>query len=93
MNYEFIGWCREDNHDKVWILLDLGERRFASVWGRRGKKLQSKTQTLSWHEADKLVDSKIRKGYNKVSEQELDTVYPEFKQDLESTAVWALLGA
>ena len=25
INYKFIGWCQEDNHDKVWGVIDLGQ--------------------------------------------------------------------
>ena len=34
---------------------------------------------------------KIKKGYKEIEEWELDKVYPEFKTDLEKTAVWATL--
>ena len=101
MKYEFIGWCRDDdkNQDKVWIVIDLSEgnlnwahdRPFATVWGRRGKKLQHKIVHANAYDMSRLIDRKMDKGYKKVPKFELDNVYPEFEQDLEQTAVWALL--
>lgn len=102
VNYKFIGWCQEDNHDKVWaaILLsesdDLkrsgwGQCKWVTIWGRRGKKLQSKIFDSNSVELNKLISSKHSKGYRQVSQGELNAVYPEFQQDLEKTAVWALL--
>jgi hypothetical protein len=39
----------------------------------------------------RLIDKKVDKGYKRVDKTDLDNVYPEFEQDLEQTAVWALL--
>jgi predicted DNA-binding WGR domain protein len=41
----------------------------------------------------KLIDAKRNKGYKEVNKTDLDRVYPEFEQDLEQTAVWAMLSA
>jgi predicted DNA-binding WGR domain protein len=101
MKYEFIGWCRDEekNQDKIWTVIDLSEgtlnwvvnRPYATVWGRRGKKLQHKIVHASAYDMSRLIDRKMDKGYKKVLKFELDNVYPEFEQDLEQTAVWALL--
>lgn len=103
MDYEFIGWCRDEdkNQDKVWIVLDLSAgdvnwshvRTYATVWGRRGKKLQHKVVHITGYEMDTLIRRKRDKGYNRVIKTDLDRVYPEFEQDLEQTAVWAMLSA
>ena len=96
MEYNFIGWCKEDNHDKVWVCIQLdGDHwggSFATVWGRRGKKLQHKVidHASTW-DMEKLVNSKYKKGYSKISKESLNTVYPEFESDLEQTAFWARL--
>ena len=94
LSFEFIGWCKEDSHDKVWgvIHLQRPENDWTDVpvvtfWGRRGKKLQTKMSTR-W-EAEKVVDKKRRNGYNPVDETQLDAVYPEFRKDLEKTAFWS----
>lgn len=95
INYEFIGWCKEDNHDKIYVIIVQSQpQNTIAVWGRRGKKLQYKIYAnLRWFEIDKLIDNKIKKGYNKISPQHLDQVYPNFEQDIQQTYVWALLSA
>ena len=104
MQYAHIGWCHEDNHDKVWGIILLAENvpvsdawpsitnKYVSFWGRRGKKLQTKQFDGSNYDAEKMFDKKLKKGYQAVDKQRLDEVYPEFEQDLEKTAVWAMLG-
>lgn len=96
MTFKWIGWCREDQHDKVWMIVKLNidhhSGRFVTVWGRRGKKLQSKIQDYkASSDIDRLIASKEAKGYRHVKEQDLNSVYPEFQDDLEKTTVWALL--
>lgn len=96
MNYNFIGWCREDKSDKVWICIQLNGDSwggsYATVWGRRGKKLQHKVidHSSNW-DMEKLVNSKRKKGYTAIDRSRLNAVYPEFEQDLEATALWAML--
>lgn len=100
MEYVHIGWCKEANHDKVWGILLLesdvdshGVNKYASFWGRRGGKLQTKIfETFSWH-AREMFEAKLKKGYSSVNKNRLDTVYPEFQRDLERTALWAILKA
>lgn len=101
MNFEFIGWCQEDNHDKVWGIIILERdinkyvydpsHKIVTFWGRRGKKLQTKISTESQREINKLISSKTKKGYDKINLQNLHKVYPEFKTDLEQTAFWSVL--
>ena len=95
MNFQFIGWCKHENHDKVWVLIQLGEtNKIAAIWGRRGKKLQFKIyENLRYFEIDKLIDSKKNKGYQHINPNKLSEVYPEFKKDLEKTAMWAFLSS
>lgn len=91
MKYAFIGWCKEDNHDKVWGVIELGAVKFVTFWGRRGKKLQTKSVVQSPYYMEKVINEKIRKGYVRVDKDNLDRVYPEFEQDLEQTAMWSML--
>ena len=93
MNFQWVGWCREDNHDKVWALMPLTDGRYATVWGRRGKTLQSKIQAGWQSERDKAIRGKRSKGYQQISLSQLETVYPEFRQDLEQSAFWVTLQA
>lgn len=104
INYKWIGWCSEDNHDKVWGVIDLGQARapdwtgiggldhkFVTFWGRRGKRLQTKISEQMQYDIQRLIDAKEKKGYTRVDHQRLDAVYPEFESDLQKTAVWAIL--
>jgi predicted DNA-binding WGR domain protein len=97
VNYKYIGWYSEDNSDKVWACIQLpgGEwyKKFLTVWGRRGKKLQSKLIETSVSEMEKLIRSKNSKGYREIPQDRLTEVYPEFEQDLEKTAAWSMLMA
>lgn len=90
MKYQFIGWCKEGTHDKVWGAITIGDGKVLTVWGRRGTKLQTKVVSDDW-DLTKLIRKKRNNGYNEIQEYELEEVYPEFKQDLEKTMVWASL--
>lgn len=91
MIYEYIGWCNQDNHDKVWGIIRLHEMVCIIFWGRRGAKLQTKKINLYLWEANELFYKKIKRGYQRVNIDCLNEVYPEFQKDLEKTAIWATL--
>ncbi len=103
MNYEWIGWCQEDSHDKVWGVIVLErdinkyvynpDHKICVFWGRRGKKLQTKVSTESQRNINKLINSKSKKGYSAINMENLNKVYPEFETDLHQTAFWASLQA
>jgi predicted DNA-binding WGR domain protein len=97
VDYRYIGWYNEDNSDKVWICIQLsGDRwygKYLTVWGRRGKKLQSKVVDCAAQDMSKLIQTKDDKGYREIPEDKLHEVYPEFEQDLERTAAWGMLRA
>ena len=93
LNFEFIGWCVEGNHDKVWVCIELQRNEinttYLTCWGRRGKKLQTKVVTETSWNIFKLIESKRNKGYQEVDNSMLRTVYPDFEKDLAKTAFWA----
>jgi hypothetical protein len=106
MKYEHILWNNEEGHDKIWGIIQLSEAestnpkdrwgwsaesKYVTFWGRRGKSLQTKVWTGNEWEANAQRDKKLKKGYKNVNPLELETVYPEFEEDLEKTAVWGLL--
>lgn len=102
LDYRFIGWCNDpkENHDKVWVCIRLSGDSwggsYLTVWGRRGKRLQSKTyyHSSDWdmaHVMGRLIEGKMRKGYEAINPERLASVYPEFREDLEKSAVWAML--
>lgn len=98
MEFVWIGWCREDNSDKIWAVCALeftksphrGRHitKYATIWGRRSKTLQCKVFEGG---PDKKIREKRLKGYNQVQFTDLSTVYPEFQEDLEKSAFWATL--
>ena len=96
IEYTFIGWCRDEkaNADKVWGIMKLngdGKGNYVSFWGRRGKKLQTKLHKDEYYwDMERMAEKKEDKGYKKIEREQLDNVYPEFQQDLEKTAFWAL---
>lgn len=96
IKHTFIGWCKEDTHDKVWGVFKLRNGNgwdndtYVTYWGRRGKKLQTKISVSTEWDIEKLIASKTHKGYVGIDEDKLDDVYPEFQQDLEKTAFWAM---
>ena len=103
MKYLWIGHCREGTSDKIWGMICLGNdvekypwtsHNYVAFWGRRGKKLQTKIhESLYLYDATKLCDKKQDRGYNTIDTDRLDEVYPEFENDLQATAVWAMLKA
>lgn len=102
MEYYWIGHCKEGTSDKVWGMIDLGHselyphpyaRRFVIFWGKRGAKLRTKLTTMDLCDAHDMCYSKWRGGYYEVNKYNLAHVYPEFEEDLEKTAVWAMLSA
>jgi predicted DNA-binding WGR domain protein len=103
MNYKHIGWCKDEktNADKIWGVIELiqptssyrDDGKFVTFWGRRGKKLQTKLVDGSNWDVHKLFLKKLDKGYQEVDVDGLNKVYPEFQEDLEKTAMWAMLSA
>ena len=102
MKYSFIGWQQDQdnghNIDKVWGVICIDDPvtswhpgKYVSFWGRRGKKLSTKMYETPEYKMRKVWEKKHNEGYTKIHEQRLSEVYPEFQDDLEKTAVWALL--
>lgn len=105
--FGFIGWCKEDNHDKIWGYFYRPTPRWTPIyrptpgwtanrydpdydwgrnccifWGRRGKALQFKASEVD-HKMEKLVQSKLRKGYTKISDAQLTVIWPTFEEEAE----------
>ena len=95
--YTFVGWNNTAGHDKVWVCIKLrGNYRDASdyvtAWGGRGHKLQTKLyKDQDVWSMSRICNKKEESGYTDIDVNQLDTVYPNFKQDLEKTAMWAVL--
>ena len=71
--------------------MDLGGGQFATIWGRRGKRLQSKIQQGDYWERNAAINRKQDKGYREITHNRLVEVYPEFQLDLEQSAFWLAL--
>jgi hypothetical protein len=100
MNIVCVGWCRDGTHDKVWGVISLTDRstlrrwdesKFVTFWGRRGQALRTKIETTSQYYVEQDFEKKLGKGYTKISVEKLHEVYPEFREDLEKTAVLSIL--
>jgi hypothetical protein len=59
-------------------------------WGRRGKAMQFKAD-ITGHELDKLVRSKLAKGYLKIDENKLLNIWPTFIEEAEAKLMWEVL--
>lgn len=100
MNVFYVGWCKDGPHDKVWGVISLSdlstlrysdESKFIIFWGRRGKTLRTKIETITAYSMLQACEKKLEKGYKKIKVSDLDTVYPEFRSDLEKTAIYGIL--
>lgn len=98
MKYVWIGWCAQGSSDKIWAVIQLEHtseiwksRKYATIWGRRGRALQSKTFEGDHWDMMNKIDGKQSKGYREIKESGLSSVYPEFQEDLEKSAFWATL--
>ena len=99
IKFKFIGWCNEDNHDKIWGYfvkprvstdIDYFSPPCYAFYGKRGKKLTFKKYTV-W-DAENLVDQKeYKKHYHRVDEAELMRIWPTFYEELESDLCFAIL--
>ena len=105
--FEFIGWNTEGNSDKIWgyflrptpidesapfWMRATKDRGWdcCVFWGRRGKAMQFKAD-ITGHELDKLVRSKLNKGYLKIDESKLMNIWPTFIEEAEGKLMWEVL--
>ena len=100
--FGFIGWCNEGNHDKIWGYFyrptpnaNTWTRKSSGwkcwvFWARRGKAMQFKSN-VTGYELDKLVASKGKKGYIKISQPKLFEIWPSFITEAEGKLMWDIL--
>lgn len=102
----FIGWNTEDTSDKIWgyFLRPTPTEGLPSwqkptkhwnwncciFWGRRGKAMQFKGD-VTGHELEKLVRSKLKKGYQAINEAKLMEIWPNFIAEAEAKLMWDVL--
>lgn len=105
-DFGFIGWCNEGNHDKIWgyfyrsppstVLyswMDKNQGRNVCVfWAARGKAMHFKPD-VSGIELDRLVSSKLKKGYRSITKDKLEAIWPTFgEESSEKLLVEILMG-
>jgi len=100
--FGFIGWCKEDNHDKVWGYFyrptpdaSTWARKSSGwnccvFWAKRGAAMRFKADVTGW-ELDKLVNSKLKKGYSRIYEPRLFEIWPTFVEEAEAKLMWDVL--
>lgn len=103
--FAFIGWCKEDNHDKIWGYFlrptpEAESNRWINendgwncciFWARRGRAMQFKADKTGY-ELRKLRDSKMdKKNYQPINEAKLMEIWPTFVQEAEAKLMWDVL--
>lgn len=93
MKVLWLGWCHEDNHDKVWGIALYQEgpsyslNTYATFWGRRGKKLQKKLVQMDHYDAMKLIHQKVGKGYQAYPPEEAAKIYEHLPKEIFKVAL------
>ena len=87
ITFIFIGWCNEDNHDKLWIAFEVGGGYYCA-WGRRGAKLSFKKHTKYSLET---ITRKKKSSYNPVEKFVMYSMRPDFEEALQQELVFDTL--
>lgn len=95
-----------ENHDKIWGYFyrptegwndpaipawRRPDRNIVVFWARRGKGMQFKSDVESHDIKNKLVSSKIKKGYTRINEKKFFEIWPTFIQECEAKLMWDVL--
>lgn len=88
IKFNFLGWCKEDNHDKIWCRINCGGSHYA-VWGRRGKTLTFKKHARE----SNLIDVQRTKvsRYREVDSFEMFMLFPDLEEDIQQQLMFAIL--
>jgi hypothetical protein len=86
--FEFLGWMKEGNHDKVWGYIRLNSGSIYNFWCRRGGTLKFKRHYDIW-ELQNLARKKEAKGYQPLTEAKLEVVWPGFGEDFGNKFIMA----
>lgn len=80
----WAGWYCQGGSDKIWGILKDGDNIY-NFWCRRGKQMQFK-------KIDSLKFShKEQKGYQSISKEMLEKIYPGFFSEAENKLVLDIL--
>lgn len=84
MKIYWAGWYKEGTHDKIWGILEVNDTHY-NFWCRRGAKMQFKKTD------DLKVSHKRNKGYNSITSNKLEEIYPGFFDEAQSNLVFAIM--
>ncbi len=102
----FIGWYKDEiaNHDKVWGYFlrptpdAVGKSWITKgsgwncvvFWARRGRAMQFKPD-ITGSALVKLANTKLDKGYERITPYKLQEIWPTFNAECESKLMWDVL--
>ena len=86
----FLGWCNESGHDKIWGYVTVGDHCY-NFWGARGKKLSFQEHKAGrWGDNRELrskAEAKCRPrangAYHEIALNKVESVVPDFFNQLE----------
>jgi predicted DNA-binding WGR domain protein len=90
-NIDFLGWCDDGPHDKVWGAISMNRNQRLIFWGRRGTKLSYKIKELSADKYWDLIRDKNRSGYTRYTYPE--QIHIDLESQIKKLYVWASLKA
>lgn len=102
--FGFIGWNTEGTSDKVWGYFYRPTTEFTAsawqdqnhgrnvciFWARRGNTMQFKADVASY-DLDRLKASKLKKGYLRIDQSKLMSIWPTFIAEAEAKLMWEVL--
>ena len=85
--FNFIGWCNENDHDKIWVNFSINGVYYCA-WGRRGRKLSFKKHNkYSVESVQRTKESR----YKEVDEFLLFSIFPDFSDQVQQDLMMATL--
>jgi len=88
----WVGWCHEDNHDKIWGVLKL-PNTYVSFWGKRGSSRIGFKNLKTQYDARTMIGKKEapRGNYTQISEKRMCEIWSEFDDTISSQLTFATL--
>ncbi len=80
MDIQFLGWCKNEKSDKVWGIVKKDDGLYVTFWGRRGAKLQKKMIEMDSYDTNKLIQSKVKKGYLEIPKDDMEEVHDSLRK-------------
>jgi hypothetical protein len=88
IKFNYIGWCNEENHDKIWASFSINDSHYA-MWGARGKSVSFKKHDSIWDLNE--VTRKKQKKYWTVNESKITEIWPDFYEQLNKRLFYCIL--